>query len=762
MKLVQLTCSVSLCCLLLAAPVFAQSTGLSIENVQVGFDGAFKVGALNPVEFDITGPAGAEVTPTIETADPDGRAMLLPVQPVTLSSEGRGTVRTLFRSGLLQAPISVEAASSDGLSASLTIPVTFNSEARAVRKSTQVWIGVGCSELMTAIQDRWNSEVSGSFALGLYEQLDGQIWSADCLDGVDVMVIDAMADVSDSDWSAIRRWVSRGGRLIVGLGPAADPASAGSIPEWLPIQPTGMLDLGEITALSKAVPGSTTLRLLRNIPAARFNARDGVVLASSLTDPLIIRSGSGLGTVTLLAISLNTPELVDWESTSQANLLGLMAGVPTPWSTDSIWFGQRRSTIELNSLGLTDLQSQIVMSVNQFQEIGRWTHWVVIGWIALFSLFIGPLDYFVVRKWLGRPVLTWGTLLVWVGLASWLAISVGNAQNARSVPSRQIDVTDIDAENGLIRSRSWHAFYNEDNARLRLSAKAEDSLIPDDVSPIVRVGWVDRPEEGFRGMYRSGGIDETQPAYMALEDLEGFRNYPARIWSTTVLGSEWEAEFPVETLIESDLGGTGINRLVGTFTHHLPGELTDWFLAYKGFAYYPMPGSLGENDALVPGKRWSVSTARSTLLNSLLVGLTYRTTPGEGLQESIDRRRTNYDPLSTDPLQILRTWSFYRSSGGFEYTRLNNSALPEMDLSELVSIDRAVLFGRFKVPTTTLERDDAPLPPWEHDGFVRIVIPVATTGNAFPDAPPSPDILEIPPDMLPGPLRPEIFRGQTD
>ena len=83
--------------------------------------------------------------------------------------------------------------------------------------------------------------------------MDGQIWSADCLDGVDVMVIDAMADVSDSDWSAIRRWVSRGGRLIVGLGPAADPASAGSIPEWLPIQPTGMLDLGEITALSKAV-----------------------------------------------------------------------------------------------------------------------------------------------------------------------------------------------------------------------------------------------------------------------------------------------------------------------------------------------------------------------------------------------------------------------------------------------------------------------------------------------------------------------------
>jgi hypothetical protein len=89
--------------------------------------------------------------------------------------------------------------------------------------------------------------------------------------------------------------------------------------------------------------------------------------------------------------------------------------------------------------------------------------------------------------------------------------------------------------------------------------------------------------------------------------------------------------------------------------------------------------------------------------------------------------------LSRDPLMVFRTLTFYRESGGGDYTSLTNAVLDAEDLSHLVKLGRAVLFGRLTTPVVTIQVDGQVVTPDRDLSFVRLILPVKKTDS---DAPP--------------------------
>jgi hypothetical protein len=57
------------------------------------------------------------------------------------------------------------------------------------------------------------------------------------------------------------------------------------------------------------------------------------------------------------------------------------------------------------------------------------------------------------------------------------------------------------------------------------------------------------------------------------------------------------------------------------------------------------------------------------------------------------RRLATYNPQSTDLEYIVRVMSLHRALGGYESTGLHHAYMPSLDMSDLLTVDRALLLG---------------------------------------------------------------------
>jgi len=117
--------------------------------------------------------------------------------------------------------------------------------------------------------------------------------------------------------------------------------------------------------------------------------------------------------------------------------------------------------------------------------------------------------------------------------------------------------------------------------------------------------------------------------------------------------------------------------------------------------------------------------------------ITIATTEGAGKHASISHRQTQYDPLSLDAPSFARALTFHEEAGATKYTGLTNRLLEEEDLSHLIRLGRAVLFGRLKGSASELKLSDSTstssLQPVKSDRewtFVRLILPVIKVSEA--------------------------------
>ncbi len=732
---------------LMGVPSFASAVEVQIADVQLGINGSFKVGRWAPVEFTLTGPEGTKVVPVLRTADPDGNPTLQPLPVVTLTEDPQ-TIRGLVRSGRLDGSIQIlicaEGADLAGEPLKqLSLRVEQGGKWRAFRQSSQFWVTIGKQPLLESGLKKWTSGRGGLVNFQELDENQANFTSATALDSVDVLVLNGDTILSQQSSESIRDWVRGGGRCLFSLGETGDELKDSPLAEWLPLMPQGKVDVLKLTGFNDLVPRSSSLRTLSTLPAASFERSSGKVIAAGLVEPLAVRAASGLGTVTMVAVSLSVPPLLNWEPDSQAQLVSALVGLPSPQQVSESAAIRAEAASELNPSAVTDLQGQLNQSLDHFSMISRPSHWQVMGWIALFALMIGPLDYYVVTHLLKRPEWTWATVIIWSLLASGLALGYANQKNDHSPLSRQIDLLDMDAASHSVIARSWYGFYGNATERLAVTAEPQAALAGTTLNePHLNVSWLSRPGEGFRGMDRNGGINDSLPSYEFRTDRSGIANFPVEVWSSGAVHSEWTATARDLLPINSNLSISGINRLVGTIEHQLDGEITDWFIAHDHFAYFDRSGENGRAAPLTPGKKWDLSSAGSSLLRGHVLSLVER---GFAVADQLDAdtsmSRTSYDPLSVDPFRIGVAISFYSLLGGESYTGLQNQSLGRLDVSPLMELSRAVLIGRFSQPASKFQINGTSLPEDNQTTIIRLLLPIqASLRNS--DAPPTKDILE--------------------
>ncbi|WP_437202633.1 hypothetical protein [Planctomicrobium sp. SH664] len=703
----------------------APPPALQVDNLRISFDGRYKVGCWTGWQCDVTGPAGTVVTPVLRTADPDGQATLLPGAPATVPENGKLPLRGLFRSGKLEGSITVELMVDGAVAGSVTARPGVTPSVKSFRQSHPFWLVVGDQPAFEVSPERWNRLVPNLLQVILAGAQLEEIWSSEQLDGIEVVVLNADAKISETTSRSLQAWVRRGGRLVIPVGDGVAAFAHSPLQSWVPLRPIGQTDLRNIGGLSAALKGGAALRMsLENLPAAELDPQQGRVLATGLTGPLAIRAAYGIGQVTMLAVQLDQPPLSNWES--RAEFAAFLADVPAPWENASLRNRRVESHAEVSPTGISDLETQLIYCLDQFEGVSRPSHWVVMGWIALFACLIGPVDYLVLHKLVKRPEWTWFTLPVWIALASIFAISRADEMNARPFAARQIDLVDADGTTNSVRAQTLFGFYSPETRRDAITvrpAAAPASAAPD----LLRVSWIGIPEEGFRGMYRNGGIDSSKPSYNFPENRSGIENLPTPVWSIGSCSAEWEAVSTVpDAVATADLSDSGGLRVEGTFSHHLSGEITNWFLAYGDFGYFPRLDANGDVPPLKPGETWDLKQSRSNVLRGRLLEMT---------------SRQLYDPMSRDPLNVARMLTFHKQAGGSDYTKLNLGQRQKFDLSDLLVLHRAVIFGQLKSTPTTVEVDGQVPALQNQDTFVRIILPVKRSVRSS-DSAPSPDLLK--------------------
>jgi hypothetical protein len=252
-----------------------------------------------------------------------------------------------------------------------------------------------------------------------------------------------------------------------------------------------------------------------------------------------------------------------------------------------------------------------------------------------------------------------------------------------------------------------------------------------EASQSAQVCWYGAPETSFRGMYRAGGLDFANPGYSITSDRAEIENLPIGHASSKLVTMELSGDAAttdaISALIESDLSDDGTGRLEGSLTHFLPGSLTDYCLAYGSLVYVPRATLAGGRaPSIPPALAWRPEEqVQPRILDRYLKGVTFRYVEGKTLkgQEAIPEQQ-DYDPLGADPLAWARVLTFHDVTGGEQYTSLTNSALQSWDLSRLLTLHRAVLFGRIETEGIAFSVDGAAAAPERRSTFVRFILPV--------------------------------------
>lgn len=711
-------------------PVSAADGPVELSGIEVGFDGAVKIGRWTPIAFDVSGNPGAKVETTVTAPDPDGSETTWNLPPLVLDESGHGRAVGLFKIGRLEGTIRVAADRT-----SLTIPAApaASSGESACRLYTQdvPFVGVfGTApgfDAAFADKDAEGNPVEPVIKGRLikFETADALPKLDAAYDSLDVLVLSQSFEIPEPRSNAIANWVRLGGHAVLALGDNPQSFTASPVSSWAPVSVNERSQFRELAALLSRVPGPP-LTITTPVAGVRVRPQDGIDLAGSLVSgALATRSPYGTGQVTVLAVDWNDARIAKWPALPLLcrNLADL-----EPESRDA----KGRGTATLRPTGISELATQLAALLDHFSSVHRPSYWTVILFALAFMLLVGPLDYLLVHRVLKQPRLTWFTFPCWTLFAAAAATMGADRLNSADRQANQFDLLDIDAVSGETQLKSWATIYSPEPRRFRIAAQVAGWLRADDAARRMLLGWSGAPEPGFGGMYRAGGLNLANPPY-SIDSRDGagvgiIENVPIGKWSSRAFSADWHSGLGTgSALVTSQLEDDGAGQLTGSFTHRLPESIVDYCIAYGAGAYFPRAGDrVDQSPAIVPGVPWSPADRVSRRkLDNYLQGLTERYNSNAKVTGSATTMTMEtYDPLGLDPFPVARILTFFDAGRGHIYTGLSNDSLERYDLSRLLPLKRAVLFGRIASPAATYDVDGTELQPQEHWTYVRIVLPV--------------------------------------
>ena len=706
--------------------------GEDLLTVRVGFDQSFHVGRWTPIVVESL--LGDVQTCEVIVVDPDGVRVSHPLtRQVSKGAEAATRWSGVVRSGRLDAGLEVRVlnASGETIQSRRFSPQKGSKDAAdnagrsdattcfPLRQSEPIWLEIGtANELLNSV---------GSIHAIRSETLPSVVEIPWSLDGIEGIWLTSRVALSDPARVELERWLRRGGHLALMIPMDVEEFQETPWSGLLKgvVEPRGRsrtTDLSGIEALT--VQGRKILGANRTpVPVTTLSRSEGHILASCLEGPLLTRSCFGFGLITVIGIDPAVPPMSRWDGRSN-----LMKRLLLPSSDAESTKSSARAS--LSQSGITDLASQWRAAVIQIPEVERPSLWGALGLLLVYAAVIGPLDYLLVHKLLKRPQWTWASLPLLVAVASCGTVWLARAANGDAAKLTQLDVLEIDAAGRQeVIARSWATAYATENSRWKVEAFPVQLAAN---QPQRVLSWLGFPENASGGMYRDSGFDLGHSVARSAVDRSALDGVPIAQWSSKSLTSEanWVSEKP---LIESELTSGASNELAGRVVHHLPFELRDWIIVFDKWIYRPHP-RLGESaTAWPPDQPWTPKDDRNYAreLRGFLqrATATKKETKKGSVSEDVLIKKERYNPLNLDPADILQMMTLHDAAGGKNYTGLDHQSLRAFDVTELLTLDRAIVIARVAEPTTAWQFNGEARPPTRHHSFVRILLPVRRVGE---------------------------------
>ena len=570
-------------------------------------------------------------------------------------------------------------------------------------------------------------------------------------DGVDVVIVTASArewigSVDDAQAGALVDWVRGGGEMLWMLGGEAE-ALLDRAPWLRDLVPVDLdrMERFDPAGFETFTASQTPLTEYRGVRLPRDR---GTVLVRGRTTrrvvaALAVRYVTGLGRVTIVAADLDAAPFVDWPE--RLELVDRL--------TDSLLIGGGDQVEPPAGVSYNDLGGQLAATLDQPRG-GAGTGFSVLA-LAMLGLIalVGPLDYWLVNRVLGRSQWGWVTFpavvvalsagLVWrteatgdqyshrrvevldlVARASDDSLAIGSSATGSPASKRPV-VGRLNVVDQLQVGRATRASATTTVAPWVGDANADWPI----VSPLryagPAFGGVRLAVEDDRlprySIDVGGAADGKRDSGDAIVDRSQVIDLPLPPRSGKSVSTRFLVRQPRggDQLVASVQRRPGSELLRGGLTNPLPVDLLDGQLVYRNWAYL-LPTRLPAG-----GRIADLGSLRQKNFRWLL-------TKQRAIESSAESEQWASDQTTE---RIVNLMMFHQAAGDTGYTRLSHDVLGELDLSGLLDDDHAVLVGRVRQPASPWgwqlgDRDSgANASEPEVLTMVRVVMPAVLPGK---------------------------------
>ena len=678
---------------------------MKIGTVELGFKNHFKVGCWTPVRIGIDGfPTTEKPKVEVTVADSDGVPTTASAS-LTPSGANRAPSATVYtKVGRIGNEIQVSLIDGERRIVEQTLrpdaKAKPSSAAIALPATAELIVSFGPAPfgLREAFPNRESDAgQSARHVVELTRVADLPIdWFA--YDAVDVFIISAAkgelcrelaADTRRYD--ALARWVELGGRLVVMCdGPAGKEllAPGGPLARFSPGK------LAQVVRLSETGPlehFSGAMAPISNAPDAMLRVPrlvdiDGEIEVNASELPIVVRSARGLGEIAFAGVEFSQPPLAEWSGRG-----GFLEALLRPYLAT---IGPVDATQRLVTRGYNDLGGALRQRLGgSFTSIAPIGFAVVAALAILYIVFLGPLDYLVVNRWLRRPWLAWVTFPLIVVAFCGAAMSLAAWRNSGAgTHANRLELVDIDTHAGRARGTLWTTIYSPTAAKFDLSVHSP-ALAADSIGgKEVLLSWWGLPGTGIGGM-QSGGIDLgiIHSGYRYGTERRSLLGVPVLASATKSLMSQWTT--PIASMIDTDLTDQD-GLAAGSITLRASFSLKNVRLLYGSWAY--RLGDLNAGQRIDVGEQLSPRKVKTIVTRDAL---------GETGAARGSAEGQLFSPEKATAKEILSLMMFYEAAGGYGFAHLPNRYQAYCDLSRTLELGRAILVGDAAGPVVQLIDD---------------------------------------------------------
>ncbi|MDR3197266.1 MAG: hypothetical protein LBU34_05295 [Planctomycetaceae bacterium] len=731
-------------CCIFVLPLFAEQNP-EIDSVRVGIEGFYKNGLWTPITVEWAGIENQPITISISCLDSDGTPIIYRYANPFRTTPNRTSVYAKL--GRKTGTLTVKIETQNGISIQKQIRPSGDPVKQKTLASLQNQLqDQSQNQLQDRLQDRfWEPVLNerpiylivGNEDIGLqgavaelslredrrpilvkvnsFAELPKHWFGFEAVEMVVLTTTEPQQFdnlTADSlQIKALNDWVRLGGKLFFCAGQNSEvllknPNSA--LRNFLPGNFSEMTELRQGTPLELFV-GSKRSIFMNGTDAApfmkmpRFTEPKGLTFVRDGDLPLVLRCAHGFGTIIYFGGDLSGKPLDTWRDRVALVRNILQWNVekqPRTYTSDSI-------SGAMIQLGYNDISGQVRSALDRFDDVYIVPFSVILIILTVYWLVVGLFDWFLVHKILKRPVSTWITFPCWIILFSVLTYYLASSGRPDKAILNELDLIDIDGTTGDFRYSSWGHLYSPGDAKFSLSLNTQPFLPPDVSSSTVPCltlfSWNGLSGAGLGGMapktvsptiWQTNSTQEfynetsPYPSY----SLRSITDVPVQVRSTkSFFGQSWlelrdsfnSAAFvsSQSTSPLSDEEGIPVGFL--EWSRRFP-ALDNCILVYGRWVQ--------EIGTVEPGQKITVgkTTPRRELRDLLLT----KETSGDATL----RRLAMYNPQSTDLDYIIRVLSLHGILGGYESTGLYNTFQKSLDMSELLSVDRALLIGTVRNP----------------------------------------------------------------